>query len=356
MAICTIQGVRAAGVASAVPETVMTPRETAIVAGLDPAEADKIGTGIGVLRRHVAPPTMCTSDMCFAAADKLLTDLQWKRDSVDALIVVTQTPDYHLPATSCLLHHRLGLAKSCAALDINLGCSGYLYGLWVISNLVAAGSAKRVLLLAGETATFTADKQDRSVTFIFGDAGTATALESDPSAPPMFFQLGTDGEGYPHLIVPGGCYRNQASEETLRRTADADGTERDAHKLRMNGPEVFAFTLREVPSMFSGVMKAASWSMDDLGAFIPHQANLMMLQHLAKRMKIPKEKVVLALEEFGNTSSASVPLALTHGLQNQLRSGPVNTVMAGFGVGWSWGAVAATWGPMVMSDLVLLKS
>jgi len=334
----------------------MTPQETGIVAGLDPADALKIGAGTGVLRRHVAPPGMCTSDLCFAAAEKLLGDLGWERDTIDAVIVVTQTPDYNQPATSCLLQHRLGLAKTCAAFDVNLGCSGYLYGLWLVSTLVAGGGARRALLLAGETANAFSDPKDRTVCFLFGDAGTATALESDPTAPPMYFELGTDGSGSTHLIVPGGGYRHPPSLETLKRVPGEDGVERDAHKIRMNGAEVFAFTLREVPPLISGVMTAAAWNMEQLDAFVPHQANLFMLQHLAKRMKIPKEKVVLTLEEFGNTSSASVPLALTYGLHGPLRAGPVKTVMAGFGVGWSWGAAAATWGPMVVSGLVHLKS
>lgn len=356
MAISTIHGVRVAGVSSAVPESVMTLQETAVLAGVDLAEADKIGLNIGVLRRHVAPPGMCSSDMCFAAAERLLADLAWERDSIDVLIVVTQTPDYRTPATSCVLHQRLGLAKSCAALDLNLGCSGYVYGLWVISSLMAGGSARRGLLLVGETASSFAAPGDRGVVFLFGDAGTATALESNAATPPMFFNVGTDGTGYPHLMVPGGAYRNPASLETLRRVTCEDGTERNALETRMNGPAVFAFTLREVPPLITEIMGAAAWNMEQMDFFIPHQANLFILQHLAKRMRIPKEKVVLALEEFGNTSCSSVPLALTHALKTQLRSGPVKMVMAGFGVGWSWGALAATWGSMVVSDLVQLKS
>lgn len=355
MATCTVQGVRAAGVASAVPQASLTAEETAVVAGVELSEVSKIAAGTGTYRRRVAPAGMCTSDMCFAAAERLLGDLGWERGSVDALIVVTQTPDYHLPATSCVLHQRLGLAKTCAALDVNLGCSGYVYGLWLLSTLVASGSVRRALLLAGETATSFAAPQDRGVVFLFGDAGTATALEHDPAAPPMHFQLGTDGSGHEFIKVAAGCYRNPASEETLLRKPDVDGVMRTGHESRMNGPEVFAFTLREVPGLFGGIMRAAAWQMDQMDAFVPHQANLFMLQYLAKRLKIPSEKVILTLEEFGNTSSASVPLALTHGLAARLRSGPMNLVMAGFGVGWSWGAVAATWGPMVVSDLVELK-
>jgi len=352
---CTIHGVRAAGIASAVPESVMTPRETAVLAGVEPADADKIGVSTGVLRRHVAPPWMCTSDMCFAAAEKLLGDLGWERDSVDVLIFVSQTPDYRLPATSCVLHQRLGLSKECAALDVSLGCSGYIYGLWLLSTLVASGQARRALLLVGETASVGSAPTDRAVVFLFGDAGTATALERDDSAPPMHFNLGTDGSGHPFIMVPGGAFRNPPTAETLQRTPCEDGVERCALDGRMNGPEVFAFTLREVPPLIHGVLRQASWTMEQMDAFIPHQANLFMLEYLAKRMKVPKGKLVLGLAEFGNTSSASVPLSMTHVLKDQLRSGPKNLVMAGFGVGWSWGAVAAAWGPMVISEIVLLK-
>jgi 3-oxoacyl-[acyl-carrier-protein] synthase-3 len=164
--------------------------------------------------------------------------------------------------------------------------------------------------------------------------------------------MGTDGTGHKHLLIPAGASRNPATVETLQRVECADGIWRTGHEGRMNGAEVFAFTLREVPGLFKKVLEAAGWSVEAMDAFVPHQANLFMLEHLRKRMKIPVEKQILALDEFGNTSSASVPLALTTRLRDQLSAGAKNLVLAGFGVGWSWGAAAVTAGPLCMPELV----
>jgi 3-oxoacyl-[acyl-carrier-protein] synthase III len=350
MAKCTVSGVRLAGIASAVPPRRRGLADDAPTFG--DADVKKISDSIGVKSRHVAYDGMCTSDLCFAAADRLLGALAWPRESVDALIFVSQTPDYMLPATSCCLQERLQLSKHCAAFDIGLGCSGYLYGLWVASSLVVGGGAKRVLLLAGDTITYRCAPLDRSVALLFGDAGTATALEADAAATPMAFLLGTDGRGRDNLIVKGGWFRNPHSEETASRVAGADGNTRSAEDLFMDGAEIFAFTLREVPPLVQTVLQDAGWSIDDVDAFVFHQANQFMLKHLAKRLKIPGEKFVIAMEEFGNTSSASIPLATSARLADQLRRGALRMVLAGFGVGYSWGAVALTCGPMVMPDIL----
>jgi 3-oxoacyl-[acyl-carrier-protein] synthase-3 len=319
-------------------------------------EARKIAESVGVQSRHVAPPSMCTSDLCYAAAEKLLAALSWERSSIEALIFITQTPDYIIPATSSCLHERLGLSKSCAVFDVTLGCSGYIYGLWMANNFIAAGSAKRVLLLVGETATWPTSPYDRACMFLFGDAGTATALEYAEDAPAAAYVLGSDGSGSPYIMMPGGAFRNRATEASLERRPCADGVLRNELDSRMDGAEVFAFTLREVPAMMRSIFQTSGWTMETMDGFVPHQANLFMLQHLAKRLKIPPQKLVLALEQFGNTSSASVPLAMTHALADQLRSRSLKLVLAGFGVGWSWGAAAVELGPMVIPDLLLVDA
>jgi len=350
MATCTVSGVRLAGIASAVPDRVRTLASHAAVFG--EAEVRKISESIGVKSRQVAFDGMCTSDICFAAADRLLNDLAWPRESVDALIFVSQTPDYVLPATSCCLQERLRLSKRCAAFDVGLGCSGHIYGLWIASSLLVGGGARRVLLLTGDTHSYICSPLDRSVALLFGDAGTATALEADGSAAPMTFVLGTDGSGRDALIMPAGLFRNPHTEETAIRTAGEDGNSRSAEDLFMNGAEIFAFTLREVPPLILAVLQGAGWSVDEVDAFVFHQANQFMLQHVARRLKLPKDKFILAMEEFGNTGSASVPVAMSARLAARLRSASLRTVLAGFGVGYSWGAVALTCGPMVMPDVL----
>ena len=349
-----IKGVRIAGVASAVPTNTISLSQTADSAGVTQEEAEKIAKMTGVRNRAVAPAGMCTSDLACAAAAKLMAELDWDPSTIEVLVVVSQTHDYDAPATACCVQERLGIPKSCAAFDMALGCSGYIYGLWVCSSLLASGSVKRALFLAGDTSTWCTSPQDRGTAFLFGDAGTATALERDENAPPMSFVVGTDGTGRDYLIEPGTGYRNRIKAETIARTPGADGVPRSPLDLHMDGSEVFAFTLRQVPPLLKDVLSLSGWGIDQMDAFVPHQANLFMLQHLAKRLKIPPEKLVVSLDEFGNTSSASIPLAMSHRLALRLSAGPVNLVLAGFGVGWSWGALAVQCGPMVMPEIVRL--
>jgi 3-oxoacyl-[acyl-carrier-protein] synthase-3 len=352
MATAKICGTRVVGVSSAVPQPIRTVAQAFSVFG--EAETLKISASTGVRQRHVVPPGVCTSDLCLAAAERLLQDLNWARDSVDGLIFVSQTPDYILPATSCSLHGRLGLSKHCAAFDLNLGCSGYVYGLWIAAQLVQSGAAHRFLLLVGDTISRIVSPQDRSVALLFGDAGTATAIEKDDTAPPLVFSLGTDGGGQGHLMVPAGGFREPHSAATCHRTSRDDGNTRSDEDLYMNGAEIFTFTLREVPPLFKSVLSTAGWSLEDLDAVVMHQANRFMLEYLAKRMRLAPQKVVIALENRGNTSSASIPLAMTDTLADRLRATSLRLVLAGFGVGFSWAAVALTCGPMVMPELVLV--
>lgn len=351
MSISRIAGVRIAGLASAVPRTVV--ETTSLTDRFSEDDLRKIIKGTGVRRRRVAPEGMCTSDMCFAAGERLLDALAWKREEVDALVFVSQTPDYLLPATSCLLQHRLGLPSSCAAFDVGLGCSGYVYGLWLASHLVASGASKRCLLAVGEVSGRRIHPRDRSAVALFGDAGTVTALEAtDDRSSPWTFQLGTDGAGAGHLIVPAGGCRLLPSPATAVEREYADGNPRSLNDLYMDGSEIFLFALDRVPPLIRETLAAAGWSAEQVEAFVLHQANEFMLKHVAKSMKLPLDKVPLILEDFGNTSSASIPLTMTQKLAAPLRDGPRDLLLAGFGVGLSWGAVTMRVGPVVVPPLV----
>ena len=332
-----LTGVRLAGISTAVPATRTEVQPTPTVSASD---LTKVTASTGVKARHIAPVGMCTSDLCLAAAERLLQRLGWERSSVDLLVFVTQTPDYVLPATACSLHGRLGLAKSCAAFDVNLGCSGYVYGLSIAGAHVQAGAARRALLLVGDTISKVISEEDRSVAFLFGDAGSATALESSAKASSMHFVTGSDGSGAEHLQIQAGMFREPSNEQTRAvRTRDG-GNARNDEQLHMNGPEIFNFTIREVPAMIGAAMQAAAWNVGQVDGFVLHQANRFMLEYLAKRMKLPPEKVVLALEHYGNTSSASIPLAICAGLRERVAGAPARLLLAGFGVGFSWAAVA----------------
>jgi 3-oxoacyl-[acyl-carrier-protein] synthase III len=352
MSISKISGVKIVGLASAVPAQVRTIADDAEVYGSD--DVIKVSDSTGVKRRHIAPQDLCTSDLCYAAAERLLSEAKISRDSIDALIFVSQTPDFILPATSCTLQSRLGLSTNCAAFDVGLGCSGYVYGLWLAATLIAAGGMRRVLVMVGDTSNKLVAPQDRSVSLLFGDAGTATVLEKSDEATPMTFVLGTDGAGHNNLIVPAGGCRNPSDESTRARTPRESGNMRSDEDLFMNGAEIFSFTLARVSPLIKSVLDNSAWTAEEVDYFVFHQANKFILTHLAKRMKLPPEKVPIALENYGNTSSASIPLTMTTSLLHLLTGDRLKLVLAGFGVGYSWGAAAIDCGPLIMPELVVV--
>jgi 3-oxoacyl-[acyl-carrier-protein] synthase III len=347
----SVSGVRLAGVAAAVPDRVHT--EETLGVNFDPGEVVKLAASTGIRRRHVAG-ALCASDLCEAAARDLLSSLGWSTADVGGLIVVTQTPDHFLPATACLLHGKIGLRKDAIAFDLNLGCSGYVYGLWVTMNLMASAGIQRALLLAGDTVSRLASPRDRSTAPLFGDAGTATALELTADAPPVCFCLGTDGTGAAHLVVPAGGFRSRPTAQTREPIVREGGNVRSDEDLYMNGAEIFAFSIREVPPLIDTLLTASKWSRESVDYFVLHQANEFMLRFLAKKMKFSGDKMPLSLAEYGNTSSASIPLTLAAALRERLEQGPLRLALAGFGVGLSWGAATLTCGRMVVPRVRLV--
>jgi 3-oxoacyl-[acyl-carrier-protein] synthase III len=349
MASGRLNQVRIAGIASAVPQRVLTLADDAQVFGQ--TEIERISQNIGVQQRHVVNETTCTSDLCHAAAERLLAELDWQRDSIDALIFVTQTPDYFMPATACVLQDRLGLSRGCAAFDVNQGCAGYIYGLWIGGHLVRGG-CRRLLLLVGDTTSRLVSPRDRTITSLFGDAGTATALEFDADAPAMQFELGVDGAGRSCLMVPGGAFRQPHSPQSSERTERAGGNIRSDEDLFMDGGEVFTFVLREVPRLVQSVLTSAETTVADIDNFVFHQANRFMLGHLTKRLRLPPDRVAVGLTNYGNTSSASIPLAITTELRENLSQQSRRLLLAGFGAGFAWGATVLHGGPMCLPPLV----
>lgn len=349
MAGSFVSGVRIAGLSAAVPDHVRHTDEDAPTFGDE--SVDRIRRSTGVTRRPVTQANLCTSDLCSAAAERLLSDLQWDRTTVDALIFVSQTPDYFLPASGCYLQERLGLGTACAAFDMNLGCSGYVYGLWVASHLIAGGQG-RVLLLVGDTISRVVSPLDRSTALLFGDAGTATAVERADDKATISFELGTDGRGRDHLIIPAGAFRQQGNADTARRTERESGNSRSDEDLFMNGAEIFGFTIRAVPKLVANLFARTGSSIEDIDAVVMHQANQFIIDHLAKRLKVPSDKVPTTLGSYGNTSSASIPLTMIVSLGDRLKAGAMRLLLLGFGVGWSWGGAELTCGPAVISELV----
>ena len=353
MANSTVDHVAIAGIAAAIPESVRTIDDEAEKFGAK--EIRRIAKNLGVERRHVATGTMCASDLCHAAGERVLDALGWDRDTVDLLIFASVTSDHVAPATSCLLQDRLRLGKGCAAFDIPHACSGYVYGLWTASLLMTSGSIKRALVLAGDTVSRLTAPDDRSVAALFGDAGTATALQWVEDAPPMHFDLGTDGAGAENLIVRAGGFRAPRTAATSKRSGREGGNVRSDEDLYMNGTEIFAFTLREIPPLTRRVLDLAGWTYEDVDAFVMHQANRFIIDYLAKSLKIPAEKQVVDLVDVGNTSAASIPMALAGKLSARLRGGAERLVLLGFGSGLSWGGVALTCGPVVIPETAILN-
>ena len=301
---------------------------------------------IGVESRHWVDEGQTTADLCEAAARRLLQRLDWAPDSVDALIFVSQTPDHRMPATACVLHGKLGLGPSCQAFDVGQGCSGYVYGLWLASALIKAG-CRRVVLLAGDTISRVVDFNDRGTALLFGDAGTATALEFEAGAPPWHFVLGTDGAGARNLIVQSGGFRPFMDDPRMPEGFDQAC-------LFMDGGEVFTFTLKAVPKLIKEALDDAGLAIGDLDALVAHQANRFMLRHIGKKVGIDPERMPINIDRYGNTSSASIPLVLTTDLAERITSAPSRVMGVGFGVGYSWGAVVLPLGPLTCAETLVL--
>lgn len=298
---------------------------------------------IGVQSRHQVGPGQTSADLCQAAAERLLTELGWEKNSVDALVFISQTPDYRLPATACALQGRLALKSGCAAFDVNLGCSGYVYGLWLAARLLDGVAVKRVLLLAGDTISKTVNPADRATALLFGDAGTATAVEFDPAAKPACFILGTDGSGEKNLIIAQGGYRQYDG-------ADARLEGRDPACLYMDGGEIFNFTLKRVPQLVADLVALSGRENDQVELFLFHQANTFMLKHIVKKSKIAPERAPINMDRYGNTSVASIPLLLAE----QIGTGAAarTVAMVGFGVGYSWAGALLEIGPLAVSRII----
>jgi len=302
-------------------------------------ERNQLVTMIGVEKRRIAEKGQTTSDLVFAAANKLLDDLKWDRNEIQALIFVSQSMDYIIPASSTIIQDRLGLPKTCMALDIGLGCSGYLYGLSVICSLMSQARIKKALLLAGDLSNITSSYRDKSTYPLFGDAGTATALEYDETAVPMIFNLQTDGSGYQAIMIHDGGVRHGASKKSFTYRKYGKGIYRNNLQIALNGIEVFNFSLREVVPNIKATLEYAGKTLNDFDYLVFHQANRLINETIRKMLKVEKEKVPYSIHKFGNTSSASVPLTIVSELQEEIRTKKVRFLLSAFGIGLSWGTV-----------------
>jgi|MGYP001198532153 3-oxoacyl-[acyl-carrier-protein] synthase-3 len=352
MAVFQISDIRLAGIAACVPEKVLSNQDYNWVSRKD---RDQIIKTIGVETRHVAEPGQTTSDLCFQAAEQLLGELAWQREEIEILIFVSQSRDYIIPSTSTLLQDRLKLPKSCLALDINLGCSGYVYGLSVISSMMKATGLRKGLLLVGDLSNVTSSYRDKSTYPLFGDAGTATALEIREGHPAMQFNLQTDGAGYEAIIIYDGGVRNLASKRSFATKKYGEGIYRNRLQIALNGIEVFNFSLREVVPNIKTTLKHFNRELPEFDFLLFHQANRLINETLRKMLKADPEKVPYSLREFGNTSCASIPLTMVSQIQESLQEKPNKLLLSAFGIGLSWGTVLLETDTLVVPPLTELK-
>jgi len=344
MAIVKTSGVRLAAVSTCVPTRQFD--NIADTAEFSEQEIRKITGMAGIATRRLAGESVCSSDLCIAAGQRVLNSLGWEPDSIDALVLVTQTPDYFLPSTASVVHHRLGLSDRCAAFDVGLGCSGYPYGIWLASMMIQNGGVRRALVMHGETPTRFTDKTDRSVALLFGDAGSATALEAaEPGGGTDWcFALHSDGSGYSSMIIEAGGFRDRFNQNQRK------------HCVFMDGAQVFNFTIKRVPALIGETLGTAGLSAGEIDYFIFHQSNQFIIKHICTKESLPLAKVPMTLNKFGNTGGVSIPLTLTEGGLVRPEDRSLRLMLLGYGVGLSWGSALIDLDPKAILERVELNN
>lgn len=346
MAFLEFKNVRIAGISAGVPKRILSNLFPDSTDGFSSeySPEDFVKT-TGVQERHVSD-NLCTSDLCYYAAERLIKDLNWDKKDIEALIFVSQTSDYVLPCTSCILQDRLGLSKECYATDGTLGCSGWVYGLSQVLSLLSSGTIKKALLLCGDAKKRAKGPRDP----LFGHAGTATAVEYQEGASGFQFHFGTDGSGYDAIITPDGGSRNQVSADSFK-LEEVEGKMMHRMQTRMKGMDVFSFGITTPPKSIKRLAEHYGFNYTDSDYLILHQANMKMNNMIAKKLKFSPEKVPSCMLHFGNTSSASIPLTIVTELKDKCKN-TTKFLCCGFGVGLSWGTVAFESKDMIISDLV----
>lgn len=345
MAFVEFSNVKIAGVSAGVPKKVEYTKDNPNISADYKYEDFIKSTGIYSRRFD---ESLTTSDCCCAAAEQLISDLGWNKKEIELLVFVTQGPDYICPSTACIVQDRLGLPKSCYAIEMPLGCSGWVYGLSTAAALLTSGQIKKGLLLVGD-----ARLHIPTIDPLVGFAGTATALEYSEGCPGFKFNMGTDGSGYDAIIVPDGGARNGITPESFD-LEEVNGKKMSRLQSRMNGMDVFSFAISTAPKSIKKLLEHYSLDLADFDYCLLHQANLQIDEIIRGKLKLSEDKVPYCLHEFGNTSSASIPLTLVTQLKGKVENKKTKYVSCGFGIGLSWGAVVFETENLVISNLVEL--
>ena len=339
---------------AAVPKHVINNREYTDVFSAE--EANEIVDKTGIEQRRFADGNTCSSDLCFAAAEKLFKDNKINKDEIDLLVFISQTPDYRMPATSVTLQHRLGLSNSTIAFDISLGCSAFLYGLSVIYGMMERSGLRKALLLDGETRSKVYSPRDRRSAFLFGDGGVAALIERDPKYGKSTFSLNSDGSRADLIMIPAGGYRKMSSAETVvEKVVDEYGNMRSEEQGYMRGGDVFNFVIREIPRDIKNTLVYSGKTIDDFEYIVFHQANNFINSYIMKKMKIDANKFPSTIAKFGNTSSVSVPITIVSELKGKLE-GRKELLLSAFGVGMTWATGIVPFVDCKISDIVEVEN
>ena len=343
MAFLSISDIRIAGMAAGVPKQIVKTKSR------NPKYSDKeFIASVGVVEKRI-DDNLTTSDCCYAAAERLIADLAWDKKEISVLVFVSQFADYILPATACILQNKLGLSRDCMALDVSLGCSGWVYGLSSAASLLKQVGKGKALLLAGDARrVFDTTLMDP----LFGFAGTATAIELYENTKGLHFQLGTDGSGYDAIIIPEGGARNCFNAHTLDISIDEDGVRRNGLCSRMNGMDVFSFAISTAPKSIKQLAEQQLLDLSQIDYLVLHQANKKINDMIAKKLKFEDTRVLESMSHFGNTSSASIPMSIVANLTTEQLLHKKSFIACGFGVGLSWGTVYFELENCIISPLV----
>ena len=354
MAYWEIKNVALRGVTGTVPNN---PVKTADFPFFTKDEADLFDETVGIKNRYIAPGDVCASDLCCDAAERLIAGLNWAKETIDVLLFVSVTGDYKTPPTSAILQNRMGLPATTFVLDVPMGCCGCLYSISIAGNLLSAGTAKRAIVMVGDTAMRMGNPKDKSRGPLFGDSGTALAMEYDPNAKDIVIEFNTMGSGYQALMTPHGGYRHPVTMESFLEEDFGNGIVRTPKDALINGMDVFSFAITKPPISLKKILEEQNLDKDkDVDYFLIHQANKLIVDRLVKKLKLPSEKVPYNLQKFGNLGGASILMLMVSEIADALSTRPLTLVCSSFGLGLTWSTMVLHTAPMKMIPLSFYNS
>lgn len=336
MALLSVNNVAIRGIAACVPSKV---EENINLDVFNEGEAERVIAQTSIVRKHVVEEGTTAADLCERAFNVLIDELKWERESIDAIVFVTSASDYNVPPTACVLQDKLGLSEKTLAIEVRHGCPGWVIGLSTLANFMSNGNIKRGVLLCGDTPTLLNSSKDKETRPLFGDAGSATALEFDTNAHPLEFEFGTRGKDYKAICAEYGGYRNPTTKEALDYIEYGPHRERRPVDIEMDGMNVFAFGMSVAPKSITALSEQYSVNLDEIDCFLFHQANHYMNEKIRKKLHVSEDKVPYSMQNFGNTSCASIPLTIVTERRENYVHGKMNSLACAFGVGLAWGSV-----------------